>query len=981
MSAAATPTEQQLAPAPEAAATSTAAGDEAGGPTCNANVTLTDTNGDAPSPIVAPREASAAADTDTAPAAASSEAAVEDAPSATEAGPATASSADSAKTPTTTERVLSELLELNNSKHMGTIHAYSNGTNNNTLTATTTIATTGAGNGGDAVSLNATAAAADALVASNKALASSNADAILLSMLDSEIHRLKTAEKITKEGLDRSERDGKRMTVLLAMAHDQLEQHKDRNAALHSSVEALQKEVETLKLQKGAAEEKFSLAVADKRAFEAMSASNGSAKAALTAKLELENKMQEETILRLRADAAALERSRDEDRAMAEVERRKAFELRVALQTRLTTVEEELNFLTEMRQEDAKKTTAREYDLSVVVQTLKKEVALLRGSQDASHRSSFETMSAARIERDALEERVKGLERDLTDARRSGFERSTQLQTLLTAKTEQLEAQEAAAKSREAASETQLQKLITDLRVAQSEVNGLADAENTVRAAHVTELVKIKSELDVRTRELADAAEEVQTLKTRLHQQTIDAAVAKENAANALSAGQREHSARLAAKVNELNTVAVELQWTAEKLTSTEGRLATALSDFETATEKHRKEAAALRQEIDGYKHAVAKLNSHIEDNIENRLLAEQNSNLSAHVEAMKGQIAAMNAALSQARVEMSIGESNNAMQQLGHAEAQIARLGALERERAELRPLLDTLALYFRGSTSAAGLIAGGTAVPAANQQQSSAAGGGVSSSSPSEQQQQQLALQNQSYLMLMDNSAAAMASIAKATLTTTPTVAGGGHRAASSPYASQRGGGASSAPAAAQQQSFVQSGTIGGLLAIANKSVVGGGELLAAAVANGALSSSQSAAGGGVGANRNVSFEKNGGGNTSAALVNSSVISNNTLSGRYGANNTSTAAGVAAGVSVDDGQHQYSAVITPDLMLQLRAEEAAVQRSIEGFYRRFGVSGGAGGGAANGGGNAVAANASATAMLTSSLPMIPTTRIKRVN
>eukprot|EP00744_Colponema_vietnamica_P009446 GILI01013425.1.p1 GENE.GILI01013425.1~~GILI01013425.1.p1 ORF type:complete len:753 (-),score=158.05 GILI01013425.1:80-2011(-) len=539
-------------------------------------------------------------------------------------------------------------------------------------------------------------------------------------MLDSEVHRLKAMDRTQKEGLERFERDEKRLTVLLSMSRDQLDQFKVRNDRLLVDCDARQKEIEALKQKNDILEKKFRLATEDKQAFKVMCDNNSAAEKALLAKLQLENQLQKDTIERCRKEAISAEDSRKEERDLVEVERRKAFEMRVALETRLRTVEEELGFIQEMRQKDTKTATTREYDLSVLVQQLKREVNDLRGTQESVTRNTFESTNAVRTENMTLNEKCRMLETQLSEVTRTSFEKVTQLQTHLDAKSELLEQQEASAKAREKVAETQIQKFIADLRVAQGEVNDLAARENTKNEEQVTKIIKLSSDLNATSQHLVDVLQEVDTLKARIRQHEVNAIIANENATNLLSRHQREYAEKYSQKTAELNNTTVELQWKSEKLAATEARLHQTAEVLESAKEKHYNESNAFRNEIEGYKGSVAKLNFHIEANVENKLLLEQNQNLQQQIVTLKNQLGNMNNALSKARVEVDIADNHRSLVLMDQLDSQLARLNILEKERLEGRPLLDKLAMYFKGA-SAAGvnvphIEAGGSADSAGN-------------------------------------------------------------------------------------------------------------------------------------------------------------------------------------------------------------------------------------------------------------------------
>jgi chromosome segregation ATPase len=111
----------------------------------------------------------------------------------------------------------------------------------------------------------------------------------------------------------------------------------------------------------------------------------------------------------------------------------------------------------------------------------------------------------------------------------------------------------------------------------------------------------------------------------------------------------------------------------------------------------HERQLASLREEIRGYRGAVAQLDRHIQDNVPVRLLQDELAQLKDQNEALQGQLRKANTSLSTVRVEATAMEGMRVSSLQGLVKDYQRRISHLEKEQRFGRPLIKDLAAAAR--------------------------------------------------------------------------------------------------------------------------------------------------------------------------------------------------------------------------------------------------------------------------------------------
>jgi hypothetical protein len=515
---------------------------------------------------------------------------------------------------------------------------------------------------------------------------------VLLNMLNSEVERLRLTEKLQLEGIERVDRDNKRQSILLSLTQNQIQLVKDANVKLQEQLMEKEAQLQTANTLSAELQEDLRRAHDNVRALQISSSSkldDLTREALVTAKSLEEAKAAQlaaaEEVKRL---AEQLQASRSEQEKAS----RLAFEHRVHLETRLQQKTAELQHTEELRTKEGREVLAREYQLSKSLSEAKRELRDVQGMYEADKRKHFELCATLKADSETLQLRVARMEKEHREREQDLVVQVERLKLDLRMTQELQEEQRTSAQARERALETQQQKLVTDLRSAQSEVNTLVDKEVVHHRERVETVVSLNARNDAQKQHIARLEDELQAAKDRLRIAVVESAADRE-ALRAQHGAQSEGlAAKLEAKTRELLAMSAENFQAQSRNAALEQELSTLKQKAQRTADAQSTEIASHRAEIDGYKKAVAKLEQHIEESYEVKLLTEQNAQLQEEVALLKQRLVNANSAFANLRIEADISDNYRASLLQERVEQQLKRAAALEAERAAIRPLMDTL-------------------------------------------------------------------------------------------------------------------------------------------------------------------------------------------------------------------------------------------------------------------------------------------------
>lgn len=514
----------------------------------------------------------------------------------------------------------------------------------------------------------------------------------LLTLLQDEVSRLRISERSHQEHLELAERDSKRTVVMLQLTHDQLQLLKEANVKLqrHASdsaalIEKLRHEVsvlteETTHLQKCAL---------DADALHKDQHARADAELALwKQRLSAQEKANEV----LRNEMA--ENAQRHEACVSDGERqsRKAFETSTALEVRLKQKLVELQDLEVLREKERKETTAREYELSKTVSEQKRALAAAAEANDRQRRADFTVITTLKAECEDYKSRFLHLQKTLDAERKETFETIERLKIELSMARERHDEAESSFRAREKVLEMQVAKFCTDLKSAQLEINSLADREVLQLKSNSEALILLHARHDVSKLRVEELESELHAAKEKLRSEIVSHAAELDKVKADHTTVLRQQQDLTSSKSQELQHMSMDLRVAQSRIRSLEDELQQHQERTAKLIAAQAADIAALRTELDGYRSSVKKLEDHIENNYEMRILSEQNQRFEEDARHLKEKLRHANQTLANLRVEADISESYRLKMLQEQFEAEMSRVTALEKERRSARTLLTAL-------------------------------------------------------------------------------------------------------------------------------------------------------------------------------------------------------------------------------------------------------------------------------------------------
>lgn len=523
-------------------------------------------------------------------------------------------------------------------------------------------------------------------------IATSNETTTLLRLLQDEVQRLRSTERNQIEEIEKNERDTKRTTVMLQLTHDQLQLLKDANVKLQTQLldgaAERGKMLQDLKLKEEALEHAVKTTT--------MNASLHSDKVnKLTAEIEIaKNRIasQESANKTLRDEIAVLKERIETLNGEREREARSAFEYKTALEVRLQHKTVELGDLEAMRAKETKEVTAREYELSKLIAELKRQKHELEESLDREKRSNFQLVTSLKAEGADAGHRLLAVKSSTDGIIRDQIEQIERYKAEIAQLNERLEEANSSHKARIKVLELQNAKFCADLKSAQSEVNALAERDVAASKERAEAIITLNARNDVSRLRIEELEAEVALLKESMRATILAHSAAVDESRMSFSTALKQQQDATNAKAQALQHTSMDLRVAESRLRAVEEEMQQVADRNSKLSTSQANEISALRAEIEGYRNAVKKLEDHIENNYEVRVLREQNEALTNDVAEMKERLHHANHTLANLRIEADISESYRYKMLQEHLETQLGRVGSLEKERRSARQLLGAL-------------------------------------------------------------------------------------------------------------------------------------------------------------------------------------------------------------------------------------------------------------------------------------------------
>lgn len=514
----------------------------------------------------------------------------------------------------------------------------------------------------------------------------------LLRILQEEVEQLRGSTRQKEEEIERKERDSKRTMVMLQMTHDQLSLLKENNLKLETQLIDANSKCRQLENFAHGKEEEATHAA--KVVIDTNRIHDGEVKKLESLRTICENKLQAQMASNdvLRNEIQALKERIEQITTDAEAESRKRFETIVALETRLKYKTVELDDLQLLRDKDTRHTAAREYELSQKIASQEKELRAHADKAERERRTQFTLIAGLKAESETSAAQLASTQGHLRETEATQLSTIERLTHEVAQLKERLEEANSSHAARERVLETQIVKFCADLRAAQSEINSMADSEHGQRKNFSEALIAANARGDVSKVRSEQLEIELTHLREKLRQTIVSQAALVDEL-------KLQHKTSYGKLQENVNDKSQQLQHTMMDLRVAESKLHGAEEELHRHVERSTKETnsmtseiSSLRTELDGYRNAVKKLEKHIEDNFEVRVLSEQNAVLQEEARSLKERVRHANQTLADLRVELDISEGYRIKMMQEELTNELKRAATLDQERRAARELLATL-------------------------------------------------------------------------------------------------------------------------------------------------------------------------------------------------------------------------------------------------------------------------------------------------
>jgi hypothetical protein len=515
---------------------------------------------------------------------------------------------------------------------------------------------------------------------------------ILMKLLHTELDKYKQQTQHLQGDLERKEREDVKNTIMLGLLNSQLDSNREENKRLSEMLNDYRKRVEVL-------EKKLDAATQNISSFETSTERTARETTLMKDQLIREIDMHKAKVELLTASQARLNEELDTTKSQflnyqSDAERRdkESFEKNVILKSELEHLRRQFHDLTAAKKDLEDKSFEQNAKQKSEIESLKLRNTKLTETIEKNDKTAFEALTVDKAEIDTLKAKLEHMTQDAREAEKSNFSKLTELRG--------------------------------DLEVEKTSNAQLKILSERKEREYFEQLTKLTAELDLQHRQLI----QLQTLHEKKDKEYVETTIfgnsEKENLKNKIamleekaertSREHNEYAVKMQQQISVLNKQIEEnsIQHTAsirvegEKQIQIEQELKAAQGRVRQLEEDHARkdkdnwdrsnaykaEVASLRNEVDGYKQMVEKLEGSIAENYNFKILAEQNEMLKADLQSYKNQISNLNNTIATMKVEADILDNYKTKVLQEQNEAYLRRIQDLEKESKMVTPLMNEL-------------------------------------------------------------------------------------------------------------------------------------------------------------------------------------------------------------------------------------------------------------------------------------------------
>lgn len=373
------------------------------------------------------------------------------------------------------------------------------------------------------------------------------------------------------------------------------------------------------------------------------------------------------------------------------------FEQTTILKTKLNQALQEIDSLKEELVRESASGKEREYDLSQAVAAAKRERQKVSNDLAAERRAHLEDVTELKKALHEAQQSHTTMQTTFDSNSRIDQEKLIRLTSELQLLKEKANSDADAAKAREKALDEQCMKLVSDLRVAQQEINSMSSQEWTDKKALTQKLIEVTVARDV-------AVQSANDLKEKL-------AVAQQDFTHKMAALQHQLTQAQGRIENDAAKYARETQDDRDRMINLEAQIQALQEDNErlkesknllnTDTEKalavKDSELNSTQVELRATVETLHRLEREIQDNVQVKLLTDENASLREQCDALKNRVVEMTSNLANMRAEADTSDNARVSSIQGLVADYHRRIVALEKEQRFSRPVIKDLAAICR--------------------------------------------------------------------------------------------------------------------------------------------------------------------------------------------------------------------------------------------------------------------------------------------
>lgn len=515
---------------------------------------------------------------------------------------------------------------------------------------------------------------------------------ILMKLLHTELDKYKQQTQQMEAELERKERDDVKNTIMLGLLNSQLDSGKEENRRLNDMIDEYRRRVDALETKLEAANAKLG---EQSHAYDELAKESSTQKENLLREIDVHKTKVEQLnaqINRLNEECDSTKTHFVNHQAEAERKDKEAFERNVILKADLEHTKKQLAMLQEEAKKAEDNSFTRNTQQVAEIDSLKIRLQRQQEAADKAEKAAFESITVLKADVETHRNKIQTLTESQKDSDKEHFEKLTATRTELEAERTAHSQTKHTAEQKEKNFFEQITRMTAEQDSLQRQVVQLQSLNEKRDKEYVENTVFLNAEKEQVKIQLQNLTERI-AKKDQEHNEYV-AKTTQEMQAMQRSNDGRESTlqADLAAEGEKLIQERQQTEALQKRVQSLETEVAKKDKDSWDKSNAYKTEIQSLRNELEGSKQTIEKLEGSIAENFNFKILAEQNEMLKAELQSYKNQVANLNNTVATMKIEADILDNYKTKVLQEQNELYVRRIQQLEKEQRTVVPIVNEM-------------------------------------------------------------------------------------------------------------------------------------------------------------------------------------------------------------------------------------------------------------------------------------------------